>query len=361
MSNALGPSYWEHRHGGSQDHARALLVGTACPCSMVGRSNHHAQKKPSPCSAEWNYSEKLFVSGENALLSRQYSVRAGLHTRFTSHRQAWQASVVGVCPASSQKPLSPCTHTSSKKKVVPVGDLPYRRWQVPLLLTRADIQMTWSVVAGWTSAETSFPHYSQFPFASHRGFELFLSITAKRRLLADVSACYLFHNASPYAWMVLFPFLTTKPVHLLIQLQPFLAGFLTDAQQPILFALRMMRIPAPWILELNFYTGYKGKGTVFFQREYCDRLRCWALILLQKPPFPSEERNAPQHVLSTSQDLTIKSFPEGHRVNQKQCQEFNTASWIHPLLTMNTKPCSVYTEIKQHWSCTIAWLRPICN
>lgn len=62
------------------------------------------------------------------------------------------------------------------------------------------------------------------------------------------------------------------------------------------FALRMMRIPAPWILELNFYTSYKGKGTVFFQRAHRDPLRCWALILLQKPPFPSEERNAPQHL-----------------------------------------------------------------
>lgn len=268
-------------------------------------------------------------------------------------------SVSALPPA--RNPLVPALTHLVKKKVVPIGDLPYRRWQVPLLPTRADIQMTWSAVAGWTSVETSFPHYSQFPFASHRGFELFLSITAKRRLLADVSACYLFHNVSPYAWMVLFPFLTTKPVHPLIQLQPFLAGFLTDAQQPILFALRMMRIPAPWILELNFYTSYKGKGTVFFQQEYHDPLRCWALLLLQKPPFPSEERNAPQHVLSTSQDLTIKSFPEGHRVNQKQCQEFNRASWIHPLLTMSTKPCSVYTEIKQHWSCTIAWLHPICN
>lgn len=64
--------------------------------------------------------------------------------------------------------------------------------------------------------------------------------------------------------MVLFPVLSVKPVHPLIQLQPFLDGFLTDPQQTILFALRMIRIPAPWILEFNFYASYKDKGTGFF-------------------------------------------------------------------------------------------------
>lgn len=55
MSTALSPSYWEHQHGGLQDHVGAVLVGT-----VVRRSNHHAQK-PSPFSAELSYLEKLFL------------------------------------------------------------------------------------------------------------------------------------------------------------------------------------------------------------------------------------------------------------------------------------------------------------
>lgn len=121
--------------------------------------------------------------------------------------------------------------------------------------------MSWFRGCGWDSVETSFPYYSWFPFASHRGFELFLS---KRRLLVDVSACNLFHKVSPHAWVILFPFLSTKPVHPLIQLQPFIAGFLTDSQQTILFSLQMISVLAPWILELHFYASYKDKRTVFF-------------------------------------------------------------------------------------------------
>lgn len=146
--------------------------------------------------------EKLFVSGENTVLPRQYSVCIGLHIKFTSHRHVSlfsPASAVTVCLAASQKPLSPCTHTSSEKGGSPQGPAAlarHRHGQVPRQPTRADVQMTWSAVVGWASVETSFPHYSQFPFASHRGFELFLPIAPKRRLLAVVSACSLFHDVS---------------------------------------------------------------------------------------------------------------------------------------------------------------------
>lgn len=48
------PGYitWEHQHRGSQGHIKAVLVGTECLCSTMGRSNRPEQKKPSPFSAE---------------------------------------------------------------------------------------------------------------------------------------------------------------------------------------------------------------------------------------------------------------------------------------------------------------------
>lgn len=164
MSTALGPSYREHQAGGSQDHVRAVLVGTACPCSVVGRSKHHAQKKPSPFSAERNYLEKLFVSGENALLPRPYSVCAGMHTQFTSRRQVSllsPASAISICLTSSQKPLKSLYSRLGKKGGSPRGPASLARhhcWQVPLHPTQADVQMTWSAAVGWASVETSFPH-----------------------------------------------------------------------------------------------------------------------------------------------------------------------------------------------------------
>lgn len=52
----MGAAAW-----GSQDHIKAVLVGTACPCSKVRRINHPEQKKLSLFSAEWSYLEKLFL------------------------------------------------------------------------------------------------------------------------------------------------------------------------------------------------------------------------------------------------------------------------------------------------------------
>lgn len=178
----------------------------------------------------------------------------------------------------------------------------------PSTWPKLTIRCPGSAAVGWDSEETSFPYYSWFLFASHRGFELFLSIAPKHRLLVDVSACNLFHNVSPHAWVVLFPFLSTKPVHPLIQLQPFIAGFLADPQQTILSALQVIRELAPWILEPNFYASYKDKGTVFFQSTYSDPLRWRAFVLLQKAPFALEERNSPQCMLSTCKTPQLSHF-----------------------------------------------------
>lgn len=260
---------------------------------------------------------KLFgetVSEKNVLLSRQYSVCAGFHTQFTRLRQVSlfsPASAVNICLTSSQNLLFPAL-TCLVKKVVPLRDLPHQHSPVTDMShsTRPKLTIRWpgSEGVGWDSVETSFPYYSWFPFASHRGFELFLSIAPKHRLLADVSACNLFHSVSPHAWMVLFPFLSAKPVHPLIQLQPFIAGFLADPQQTILFALQMIRVLAPWILELSFYASYKDKRTVFFQSTHPDPLRWRALALLQKAPFALEERNAPQCVLSICETPQLSHF-----------------------------------------------------
>lgn len=175
------------------------------------------------------------------------------------------------------------------KKAVPLGDLPHQHSPVTGMShsTQPKLTIRWpgSVDVGWDSVETSFLYYSWFPFASHRGFELFLSIAPKCRLLADVSACNLFHNVSPHAWVVLSPFLSTKPVHPLIQLQTFIADFPTDPQQTILFALQIIRVLALWILDLNFYARYEAKGTGFFQSTHPNPLRWRALVLLQKTPF----------------------------------------------------------------------------
>lgn len=126
------------------------------------------------------------------------------------------SSVLPVLSASppARKPLVPAL-MSRKKTYLPLGTC--LTGAAPLLAgsPQPELMLRWAVVE-WASVETSFLHCSQFPLASRRGFDLFLPTAPKHRLLADVSACNLFHDVSPYAWAVLFTFLSIKPVHPLI-------------------------------------------------------------------------------------------------------------------------------------------------
>lgn len=104
----MGAAAW-----GSQDHIKAVLVGTACPCSKVRRINHPEQKKPSLFSVEWSYLEKLFL-GKNTSVQEIFSVCWISQTIY----QTQAGILVQSCqccqhlPHLQPKPLIPCTHLS---------------------------------------------------------------------------------------------------------------------------------------------------------------------------------------------------------------------------------------------------------
>lgn len=181
-------------------------------------------------------------------------------------------------------------------------------------------RLTFTWPGQWLWDWFKWKHVSSItPSSPLPGCELFLSIAPKRNYIQLHSIQF---NYSPFSWL----------------------------------PHRSPASPSNCFADDKAIRSAKSLNSIFMQvtktrKTYPGPVKSWALTLLQKTPITSEERNAPQHAVSTSQDPTITLFPKGHWVNQKRCQEFNTASWIHLLLAMSTKPCSVYTE---HWGCSVA-------
>lgn len=130
---------------GSQDHIKAVLVGTACPCSTVGRINHPEQKKPSPFSVEWSY---LFLRRIRFCPGNIPCVMHFTHNLSDSGRNL--SSVLPLLSTSASPPakkiLISSTLLSSEKGGSPWGPASPAQpchWYVPLHPAQADNQMTW--------------------------------------------------------------------------------------------------------------------------------------------------------------------------------------------------------------------------
>lgn len=218
--------------------------GSAVPAAGGG---NHCVRKTSPFLLEWDTVEKLLLGRIHSWWPRAREPGSYMTC------QLWADIFIQCWLAASASP-------PARKPLVPVLTHPRNQAHIESPSTWLRLTFTWP--GQWLWDWFKWKHVSPItPSSPLPGFELFMSIAPKRRLLVDVSACNLFHNVSPYAWVVLFPFLSIKPIHSLIQLQTFLAGFLTDLHQALPTALQMIRISDPLNLRIQFSHKIQRQGS----------------------------------------------------------------------------------------------------